>query len=262
MTDRDDVRRALVADPERAGLVLDFDGVLSPIVDDPSSSALLPGTAELLASLARRLRLVALLSGRPADFLAERAGAAGVVLLGSYGVQEHRDGGTTLLPAVARWVPVVTGARAALEAGVAGMPGVLVEDKELAVAVHWRRSPDPGPTGRAVADLVAAVAGSTGLAVEPGKLVLELRPPVGEDKGTALHRLAAENDLRVIAYAGDDRGDLPAFAAVRELGGHALVVEGPGTAPEVAAVPGVHLDGPDDVAGWLRDLDAALAAGG
>ncbi|GAB2920642.1 trehalose-phosphatase [Rhodococcus aerolatus] len=262
MTDRDDVRRALVADPGRAGLVLDFDGVLSPIVDDPASSTLPDGTAELLASLARRLGLVALLSGRPADFLAARAGVAGVVLLGSYGVQEHRDGATTLLPAVARWVPVVAGARAALEAGVAGLPGVLVEDKELAVAVHWRRSPDPGTAGRAVADLVAAVAGTTGLAVEPGKLVLELRPPVGEDKGTALRRLAAAHDLQVVAYAGDDRGDLPAFAAVAELGGHALVVEGPGTDPEVAAVAGPHLDGPDDVAGRLRELVAAVDAAG
>jgi trehalose 6-phosphate phosphatase len=91
-------------------------------------------------------------------------------------------------------------------------------------------------------------------------MVVELRPPLGEDKGSALRRLVAEERLDVIAYAGDDRGDLPAFAAVTELGGHALVVHGPDIAPEVAAVAGTAFTSPEDFQAWLGTLADALDA--
>jgi trehalose 6-phosphate phosphatase len=78
---------ALASDPARAGLVLDFDGVLAPIVDDPGSSRMLPGAWELLDRVALRLRLLAVLSGRPAAFLRGCVPCDGVELFGSYGLE-------------------------------------------------------------------------------------------------------------------------------------------------------------------------------
>ncbi len=75
-----------------------------------------------------------------------------------------------------------------------------------------------------------------------------------EDKGTALRRLAAGSSCSTFAYAGDDRGDLPAFAAVAELGGYPLVVHGLEIAAEVEQVVGTHFQGPTDFADWLRRL--------
>ena len=254
MTARD-TATALTAPGTRAGLVMDFDGVLSPITDDPASSRLLDGAHDVLAALAQRLELVALLSGRPAAFLAERVTVPGVRLLGSYGVERWQDGVVHVLPEVDRWRPVVQAARRDLEQAFAATAGLLVEDKGLAVAVHWRRADDPVAAQQRVSALVAEIAGRTGLHPEPGKMVLELRPPLRQDKGTALRRVVESADLDVVAYAGDDRGDLPAFAVVREVGGHALVVHGPDIAPEVAAVPGaVAFDGPPAFLAWLRRL--------
>jgi trehalose 6-phosphate phosphatase len=73
-------------------MCLDFDGTLAPIVDDPNEARPLPGTVELLGHLAARFAAVALLSGRPADYLAKHAAALGVRYLGLYGLQEIRDG--------------------------------------------------------------------------------------------------------------------------------------------------------------------------
>lgn len=258
MTSSADVVRSLARPGVRAGLVMDFDGVLAPIVGDPTASRLLDGTADVLARLARRLPVVALLSGRPVAFLSERAPVPGVHLLGSYGVERWQDGDVHLLPEVAGWQDAVASATARLHAQFDPAPGVHVEDKGLAVAVHWRGADDHAATGRTVDDVVAALAAETGLHREPGKLVMELRPPLGEDKGTALRRLAAEERLDVVAYAGDDRGDLPAFAAAAELGGHALVVHGVEIAPEVAAVEGTQFAGPDEFAAWLHELADAL----
>jgi trehalose 6-phosphate phosphatase len=254
MTPPHEVIRSLTAPGRRAGLVMDFDGVLAPIVEDPAASRLLDGTADVLAALAGRMELVALVSGRPASFLAERAPVPGVELWGAYGVEHWHDGVVDVLPAVEEWRPVVQGARDRLRDALDGMPGLHLEDKGLAVAVHWRRTPDPVAAGERVTPLVDALCAETGLHAEPGKMVAELRPPVRQDKGTALRRLAERHALDVVAYAGDDRGDLPAFAAVRELGGHPLVVHGPDIAPEVAAIPGTVFESPADFAAWLREL--------
>jgi trehalose 6-phosphate phosphatase len=136
-----DVIARLASDPARSALVMDFDGVLAPIVDDPATSALLPGAAGVLDVLSRHLGMVGLLSGRPVSFLRERVPGESVVLMGSYGVETWVDGGIRVLPSVAQWKPAVAEAEAELRRvfAAADSPGIHVEGKGLAVAVHWRQ---------------------------------------------------------------------------------------------------------------------------
>jgi len=77
----------------------------------------------------------------------------------------------------------------------------------------------------AVTAAVERIAGEAGLRIEPGKLVLELRPPTNVDEGIALARLMADHELRTIVYVGDDRGDIPAMRLTISAGGHALLVD-------------------------------------
>ena len=257
MTPRDVLERLASAD--RAGLVLDFDGTLTQIVDDPATSALLDGVAEPLAHIARRLAVVAIVSGRPAGFLADRAGVGGVKLLGLYGTEEWREGTVVPRPEVLAWQSAVDDASDRFALAIAGHPGVVLEDKGLAVALHWRNAPDRDAAGAFVDQVAAEVAADTGLASEPGKFVAELRPPVDWDKGSAVGALVAEHALDMIVYVGDDRGDLPALAAARAAGGVAVVVDhGAETTPQVRAAGDVILDGPAAVAAWLTELAAVL----
>jgi len=252
---------SLAQRPERAGLIMDFDGVLAPIVDDPGDSRLLPGTAELIADLAGAFALVALVSGRPVAFLAERAPLPGVALLGAYGVETQRDGQRLVLPEVERFRGTVAQATAELHRRFDAVQGIRVEDKGLAVAVHWRQADDEPAARHLVQDAVAELVASTGLHREPGKLVEELRPPVHEDKGTAVRRLIQDGKLERFAYAGDDLGDVPALVAVAELGGHALVVaHGAETSPAVTAAAHVVFEGVEGFAEWLRELRDAVRA--
>ncbi|MCE4263461.1 trehalose-phosphatase [Rhodococcus sp. ACPA4] len=257
-----DVIARLASDPTRSGLVMDFDGVLAPIVDDPAASALLPGAAEVLDALSRHLAMVGLLSGRPVSFLRERVPGENVVLMGSYGVETWVDGEIRVLPAVAQWQPAVAEAEAELRRMIdaAGVPGIHVEGKGLAVAVHWRQARERVAAAAFVEHVVREVAAKTGLRREPGKLVEELRAPVDEDKGTGLQRAIRAAGVDAVAYAGDDRGDLPAFAAVLALGGDALVVGGVDIAPEVAAVDGVAFSDPEEFLVWMKDLATVLDA--
>lgn len=248
-----------LAASDGAGLVMDFDGVLSPITDDPALSRLLPGTDDLLARLADRLSVVALLSGRPVSFLAERATLPGVELYGSYGLEHVTAHGIDVVPEAREWIAAVDAATRSLHRHLDGVDGVFVEDKSLAVAVHWRRAPDREAAERCVAPLIDLMISEYGLRREPGKCVEELRMPLDEDKGTALRRIIDSNRLLTVAYAGDDRGDLPAFETALSTGGHALVVDSRDAAPEVIRVPGVHFRSPVKFQEWLRDLVAALS---
>ena len=251
----EDLTDVIAADPGGTVLVLDFDGTLAPIVDDPTASAMPAEVGEALAGLTTVLRQVAIVSGRPAAFLAERVDVRGVRLLGLYGTQEWRDGAVVAHPETVRWESALDEARDRFTLALAGHPGVVLEDKGLAVALHWRNAQDRSAAAHFVTQLVDDVAADTGLAVEPGKLVAELRPPVGWDKGTTVHALAGDHGVRLVVYAGDDLGDLPAFAAARRAGGFAVAVNhGFETAAEVLAGADVVMDATAGVAEWLREL--------
>jgi trehalose 6-phosphate phosphatase len=216
---------AIKARPGAALAAFDFDGTLAPIVDDPDSARALGGAAAALAELARHIGKVAIITGRPAMIVVDGglSGIEGLVVLGQYG-RERWENDTLLAPEPP---PGVAEARAKLPQIIERAPaGVAIEDKGHALAVHTRRAAEPEIALERLRSLVAALAERTGLAMEPGRFVLELRPP-GIDKGAALRALAAELGSGAVLYAGDDLGDLAAYDAV-----DALRVEG---------VPGVKV---------------------
>ncbi|MEV0194660.1 trehalose-phosphatase [Kitasatospora purpeofusca] len=209
---------ALLAAPRDAVIALDFDGTLAPIVPDPDRARADPGVAPALRALAPRVGAVAVVTGRPAALAVEYGGLAGidgVVVLGHYGAERWEDGRLTAPPPH----PGVAAVRAELAERLAalGAPeGTWVEDKGRSVAVHTRRTADPTAAFELLRAPMERLAAEHGLVVEPGRLVLELRPP-GVDKGAALTGLLRERGARSVLYAGDDLGDVPAFAAVEGL---------------------------------------------
>lgn len=138
----------LAARASEAALCLDFDGTLAPIVHDPEAARPLPGVLELLGQLATRFAAVALISGRPAGWLAEHARAPGVRYLGLYGLQEIRDGQVWVDPRLEAARPAVLAAQEDLRKSDAiRHSGAHLEDKQYAVAVHSRRVADPQQAG-------------------------------------------------------------------------------------------------------------------
>jgi trehalose 6-phosphate phosphatase len=254
---------ALLADPRHALIAADFDGTLAPIVARPGDARAHPGAVPALTALAGVVGTVAVITGRPAADAVTLGGLAaipGLVVMGHYGGQRWQDGELADVPPP----PAVEAARAALPGVLraAGAPeGTWVEDKGHAVAVHTRGAADPeGALGRLRGPL-GELAERLGLAAEPGRLVIELRPP-GVDKGAALTGLAGERAARSVVFCGDDLGDLPAFAAVRALraGGvpGCAVASASTESPQVADAADLVVAGPDGVVDLLTALAARL----
>lgn len=258
---------ALLAAPRCALLGLDFDGTLAPIVDDPDAARGHPGVPAVLHRLTRHGVRVAVVTGRPAATAADYAGLgdlAGLVVLGHYGRQRWQ-GGIVTEAETAPGVAVARRLLPAVLARAAAPPGTYVEDKQAALAVHTRRTADPPAAVAALRPALAALAGQTGLVLEPGRFVLELRP-AGADKGSALRALAAERTPSAVGFVGDDLGDLAAFAAVegmRRAGTPGLLVcSGSTEETALAARADLVVDGPDGVVALLSALADALDARG
>jgi len=238
----------------QAALFLDYDGTLAPIVDDPAGARPVPGVPELLARLGERLAVVAVVSGRPVEFLEATLGSpAGVHLAGLYGMEEVGAGGELRRDAAAEaWRETVAEITAVLDREAPR--GVEVEPKRLSVAVHWRAAPrEEGWARRAV----ESAAQRSGLVAQPGRMSVELRPPVEADKGTVVARLGAGH--QVVGCFGDDVGDLPAFAAVSALGRAGattvtVAVTDPESPPEVAAVADLVVEGPGAAVALLEAI--------
>jgi trehalose 6-phosphate phosphatase len=204
-----------LARPDRAGILCDFDGTLSAIVDDPARARPVPGAADLLGRLARHYRTVAVVSGRPVAFLREHLGGRGLVLCGLYGLERLRGTEVEEADGAGAWRPIVAEVTARAEAPDG--PGVDVEPKGLSVTLHYRNWPGREAGTRAWVD---AEARRTGLVVYPGRLCFELRPPIERDKGSVVRELAA--GLDAACFLGDDKGDLAAFDALDALEGDGL----------------------------------------
>src|SRR5215469_12575252 len=256
---------AIRSEPGTALIATDFDGTLSPIVANAGAARAHPGAVPALGELSGLVGTLAVITGRPAGEAVELGGLGGVpglIVLGHYGGERWQDGELTTPPVP----PGVAEARARLPRVLAdaGAPeGTRVEDKGSAVAVHTRGTADPEGALAALREPLAGLATATGLICEPGRLVIELRPP-GRDKGSALTALAAERRSGAILFAGDDLGDLAAFAAVRALrqAGHPglAVCSASGEVTQLAAEADLVVAGPDGVVALLRSLARALAA--
>lgn len=205
--------RRLADDPSSTGLFTDFDGTLSPIVPEASAARPLPAAAEALHALARILAKVAVVSGRPARFLAERLSpepGEPLELFGLHGL-EHWTG-ESAEPVAAAKAFAEHVARATATAEEAAIEGLAVEDKVFGLTLHWRNANDKVTTGKQAMELAESLASCSGLLIRPGKASVELVPPVGIDKGTVVREEG--QGLAAVAFLGDDVGDVRAFEAL------------------------------------------------
>jgi trehalose 6-phosphate phosphatase len=241
----------LRADPAAAGILSDFDGTLSAIVDDPAAARPLDGAVDALAALAERYALVAVLSGRPIEFL-DALLPPSIVVSALYGLERSSGGTRSDHPNAGAWREVIADVVAA---GRASAPaGALLEPKGLSLTVHYRTQPELADEVQSWAERQAA---RTGLEVRPAKMSVELHPPIRIDKGTAVRELA--DGLAAVCFLGDDVGDLPAFAALADLaaGGVAtagIAVRTSETPAEVLAAADAVVDGPEGALEVLRSL--------
>lgn len=203
-----------------ASLFLDFDGTLVEIAERPDAVKVDARVHKLLRVLSDRLDgRVVLISGRGAAEVGALVGAGTMTVVGSHGLEFHwRDGSVETVERPA----ALAGALATMREFAAGTPGLLVEDKPFGAALHFRMAPDAESPCVALAMRLAE---DLGLALQYGRMVVELRPDAG-DKGRAIRRLMRDPAFAGTSpvFLGDDMTDEPGFLAAQALGGAGVLI--------------------------------------
>lgn len=231
----------------RAALFLDLDGVLAPLASTPDAVGPDPRRSATLRALAERLEgRVAIVSGRPLDEIDRISGRSVVSASGVHGLERRTAEGVLI---AADPHEGVREAVAAFQAFARDRPGLIVEDKQVAAGLHYRGDPTHAAAAEALARDLAA---RTGLKLQPGKLVLELKTP-GADKGTALAAFMAEPPFvgGVPVMVGDDLTDEHGFVAAEALGGFGVLV-----GPPRATGARHGLEDVGEVLDWLEKVRA------
>jgi alpha,alpha-trehalase len=242
----------------RPVIFLDYDGTLTPIVEDYTKAFLSPGMRRIVAELGERA-VVAIVSGRDVELLRRLvqlesvyyAGSHGFEIVGPAGWSERLEKGVAFLPALDR-------VERALRDRLADVPGHGVERKRFAISVHYRRVAHAS-VGQVEAIVNAVLAGEPKLRKTHGKMVFEVRPHLRWDKGRAvlwlLDRLGLDGEGVVPIYIGDDITDEDAF---RALVGRGLSVVVLGEEDRATSADYAALD-PDSVGRVLKLLSSVVA---
>jgi len=229
---------ALAEAPQRAAILLDVDGTLAPIATRPEDARVPEETRAEVERLAGRYALVACISGRTGEDARRLVGVDGIRYVGSHGLE--------LEPEAPEWSERIRSFAAGVD-----WP---VEDKGLTVSFHYRQAGDE-EAALAYLEEVAERARGEGLVPRFGRKVLEIRPPVRADKGTAIRHLLSDAGLQRALYAGDDTTDLDGFRALDGLEVAVRVAVSSDEAPEeLVRSADIVVASPAELAELLRRL--------
>jgi trehalose 6-phosphate phosphatase len=187
-------------------------------VPDPDRAAPDPQAIALLDELSHCLQRIVIISGRDTDFLVSRLPLRGALFIGNHGLEERDGGVSRVVDEVQPYLPRLRRAADAVEAlPQAQARGIVIERKRATVSIHFRKAADPSACGATLQPALKEIARHEQLELQPGRLVWELRPPLGLDKGEVLRRLAASLQPAGLIYVGDDRTDADAFSALKRI---------------------------------------------
>jgi trehalose 6-phosphate phosphatase len=248
----------LVEDPATSALITDVDGTLCRIVGRPERAVVPARAREALGTLADRLEIVACVSGRPVEVVSRMVDVPSLTYVGNHGLEVIEPGGSRVVELDPAEIGLTADFVRQHDSPFWVSAGIRVEDKGPIQALHWRGADDR--TESAVRE-IAGMASDSGLDIHWGRKVMELRPPGMEGKAGAVESLLDGEDVRTVAFAGDDRTDLEAAIRLRELEQRGeierLVLvavasdEGPS---EIVEMADIVVDDPDRWVDMLRDL--------
>jgi len=245
------------------GVLADIDGTLAPIVPRPEDAAVPEETRALLRGLVGKGVRVALITGRSLEAARSIAGLSEVAYAAGHGLTLWIDGRTEVAPGLEPYPELVRRAEHDLEPLLGRIPGVQFENKGPLLAVHYRRTAEPEAAREAILAELRRSPVRERFWVQEGRFLIELRPPIGVDKGTAAVALAERLGLKGAIALGDDMTDIDMFTAVggkkgAGLAAATIAVVNEEATPEVLRAADYSLGGTEGVRWLLSEVLRAL----
>lgn len=203
-----------------SALITDIDGTISAIAPTPAEAFVHPEARVALEILAGRLAAVAVVSGRAPEAGAAMVGLPDLIYIGNHGLERIMRGAVWTHQTAEAARPAIAAALAEVAVAVHATqdaPWLLVENKGVTGTLHYRLAENPAAAAALLEQLARAAAARHGLRVSPGRMIVELRPDMAVNKGTAIHDLVNDLGLRGVVFFGDDATDVDGFRTLRAL---------------------------------------------
>ncbi len=235
---------------------------MSEIAPTPGEAQVLPACRLFLRELSGKIPLVCVVSGRAVDVVKKMVGLDNLVYIGSHGMERCVDGHSEYVPGLERYPDIIRSTLDEIKPLLPG-DGVFIEDKRVTASIHYRLARDPRAARQAILDALKNAAHAGELRIMQNKMIIELLPPGGFNKGTAVTALVREYGLAGALYLGDDITDVDAFRALHEMPGGgfrglAVAVAGNDMPAELTENADFTLGGVSDVARFLEWLCQVL----
>ena len=239
------------------GLITDVDGTISPTAPTPKQAKVSPLCRQYLSLLCNHLALVAAVSGRPAVEVKNMIGIDEMLYIGNHGMERWKEGHSEYTREAQAYSNVIKAAIEELNR-LLSIEGTYIENKGVTATIHYRLCPEPQSAKKQILTTVENSPQLNKLRIVPGRMSINLLPPIEANKGTAVLNLIREYNLRSGIYLGDDVTDIDAFRAIHAASldssfyGFAIGVISRETPAKLTAEVDFTLDGVSDVEHFLQ----------
>lgn len=212
-------------DPDTA-IITDIDGTISEIAPTPMEAVVKPEIRDIIEKIADKFKFTGVMTGRSINNAMEMVGSKKIIYIGNHGLEQYKNGKISIEPQVKPYIPVIKKLAKEIQKKLKDYECILFQDKELSFTVHYRLCKTGDEIRQKALEIIHSIKSSKSLKITEGRKVIEIRPPVGHDKGTVLQKFISDNHIKKIVYLGDDVTDADAFNKLNELkrGGKAETV--------------------------------------
>ncbi len=203
----------------KTAIITDIDGTISKIVPTPMEATVSQDMKNTVEKLLHRYPLTGVVTGRSIENAFDMLEIKELIYIGNHGLEYLKNGEIHIDSDIEKYVPLIKEVAGKIKAKLKDKDCILFQDKGLSFTVHYRLCDDAGEIREIALDIISKVEGSKQLKIAEGRKVIEIRPPIGHDKGTIIEKLILENNIKKIVYLGDDITDADAFFKLNELNG-------------------------------------------
>lgn len=199
-------------------VITDIDGTISNIAPTPQEARVSPSMQADLIKLRDKFKLVAFISGRSVLNARDMVKVDGMLYVGSHGLEYLKNGKRHTEIDLEGYLPLLNKVLAEIKGcELSQLPGLICEDKELCLSIHYRQCENPEEVQKKIWDALQKLPESKRLKISQGRKVIDIRPPIGYDKGLILEKIIQRHQLKKVIYLGDDVTDTDAFNKLKEL---------------------------------------------
>lgn len=203
---------------EDLAIITDVDGTISEIAPTPEEAEVSDSMNKLLTALNKKFKLVGVISGRSLSNVKDMVGVDGILYVGNHGLEYLKNGEKFIETEAEKYCQKMEELYKEIEKHhISKLEGLILENKKIGLCIHYRQCPSSEEAREKIRLALKEILNSDELKISSGRKIIEIKPPLIQDKGTILEKIAQEYNLKQIIYLGDDVTDYDAFTKLEEL---------------------------------------------